>query len=125
MPRSGWFRVVELGLLLVVLHLPAACATSSAKSQGAKVVVVERDATLPKGCESLGPVSGRYSGTPRHPEYAWAFAVDEARDLGATHLLPDWDLTRQIGEFTYVVRGAAYRCGSSPPPAPAGTLPPR
>ena len=71
--------------------------------------------SLPKDCKALGEVTGKHMETAPREEEAQRYAIDEAKRLGATHVV-----TVNIyacGGFEICYEGKAYRCPAASAPA--------
>ena len=82
----------------------------------APIVVVE--AKPPADCKNLGKVTGTSQGNPVNESRAKKDALDQARDLGATHFWFKSEYSGQRGSTGWVYYGVAYRCQAAPPASP-------
>ncbi len=80
------------------------------------IVVVE--AKPPGVCKNLGKVTGTSQGIPVNESRAEKDALDQARDLGATHFWFKSEYSGQRGSTGWVYYGVAYRCQAAPPASP-------
>jgi hypothetical protein len=78
------------------------------------IVVVE--AKPPGECKNLGKVTGTSQGNPVNESRAKKDALDQARDLGATHFWYKAEYSGQRGSVSWVYFGVAYRCPAAPAP---------
>jgi hypothetical protein len=138
MPRIAC-RIGPIALLLTVAAVPATgCKTSQLSADGTKVAILYDE---PVGCENLGVVVGRggglggaYSKPSVNQEAAENDALNQAAELGATHLVlhpeeiqqgdgrgPDYQDTQPALAHgsgtgsTVNVSGVAYKCALAAP----------
>jgi len=92
-------------------------AAAGVADEKAPIVVV---GAKPSGsCKNLGKVTGMTQGNPVNETGAKKDALDQARDLGATHFWYMPEYSGQRGSLTWVYFGIAYRCQAAPAPAPS------
>ena len=96
-----------------------ALAGAGVAEEKAPIVVVE--AKPPADCKNLGKVTGTSQGNPVNESRARKEALDQARDLGATHFWYKSEYSGQRGSTGWVYYGVAYRCPAAPAPAPSPT----
>jgi hypothetical protein len=85
----------------------------------APIVLVE--GKPPGACKNLGKVTGTSQGNPVNENRSKQDALDQARDLGATHFWYKSEYSGQRGSTTWVYYGVAYRCQAAPAPSPSPT----
>jgi hypothetical protein len=91
-------------------------AGAGSAEEKAPIVVVE--AKPPADCKNLGKVTGTSQGNPVNESRAKKDALDQARDLGATHFWFKSEYSGQRGSTGWVYYGVAYRCQAAPPASP-------
>jgi hypothetical protein len=83
---------------------------------GEKTPIVVVEAKPPADCKNLGKVTGTTQGNPVNENGAKKEALDQARDLGATHFWYRSEYSGQRGSTGWVYFGVAYRCPAAPGP---------
>jgi hypothetical protein len=91
-----------------------ALAGAGVAAEKTPIVVVE--AKPPADCKNLGKVTGTTQGNPVNENGAKKEALDQARDLGATHFWYRAEYSGQRGSTTWVYFGFAFRCPAAPVP---------
>ena len=94
-------------------------AVAGVAEDKAPIIVVE--VKPPTECKNLGKVTGTSQGNPVNENGAKREALDQARDLGATHFWYKSEYSGQRGSTGWVYYGVAYRCQAAPAPLPALT----
>jgi hypothetical protein len=91
-----------------------ALAGAGVAEEKTPIAVVE--AKPPVNCKNLGKVTGTSQGTPVNENRAKTEALDQAKDLGATHFWYRSEYSGQRGSHSWVYFGFAYRCPAAPGP---------
>ena len=91
-------------------------AGAGSAEEKAPIAVVE--AKPPADCRNLGKVTGTSQGNPVNESRAKKDALEQARDLGATHFWFKSEYSGQRGSTGWVYYGVAYRCQAAPPASP-------
>ena len=101
-----------------------ACALLTLAGAGSaeeKTPIVVVEAKPPADCKNLGKVTGTSQGNPVNENRSKQDALEQARDLGATHFWYKSEYSGQRGATGWVYYGVAYRCQAAPPPSPSPT----
>jgi hypothetical protein len=91
-----------------------ALAGAGVAEEKTPIAVVE--AKPPANCKNLGKVTGTGQGNPVNENRAKQDALEQARDLGATHFWYKSEYSGQRGSRSWVYYGVAYRCPAAPGP---------
>jgi len=94
----------------------ALLALAGAGVAGEKTPIVVVEAKPPAACKNLGKVTGTTQGNPVNENGAKREALEQARDLGATHFWYKSEYSGQRGSTTWVYFGVAFRCPAAPGP---------
>ena len=104
---------------IVVAFALLASAGAGVAEEKAPIVVVE--GKPPGACKNLGKVTGTSQGNPVNENRSRQDALEQARDLGATHFWYKSEYSGQRGSTGWVYYGVAYRCQAAPPPSASPT----
>jgi hypothetical protein len=112
--NSRRYRSGSLAQRIVGAFALLALAGAGVAEEKTPIAVVE--AKPPADCKNLGKVTGTTQGNPVNENGAKKEALDQARDLGATHFWYRAEYSGQRGSTTWVYYGVAYRCPAAPGP---------
>jgi hypothetical protein len=102
-----------------VLGTVALVVIAAAGLAGEKASIEVVDRKPQAACKSLGKVTGKSQGNPLSEAKAKEDALNQARDLGATHFMYMPEYSGQKGSYTWIYFGIPYRCPAVSGPAPA------
>jgi hypothetical protein len=102
---------------MITFAVLAAISTVRTGAEETPLPQVVSAGSLPRDCKSLGEVTGKHADHGPREEVAQDFAVREAKDLGATHVVTD--TIYRCGGNSICYEGTAYRCPSAAPATPA------
>jgi hypothetical protein len=108
-------RYTRRSLAQFIVGALALLTLAGAGSAEGKTPIVVVEAKPPGDCKNLGKVTGTSQGNPVNENRAKMDALDQAKDLGATHFWYKAEYSGQRGSMSWVYFGLAYRCQAATP----------